>query len=98
MLEKVVAFLLSLFEEMKRYCLVKFPNEKNEIAVINIRWIDGDFCLWPPAKDRKSLRNLVEKGAILTENWKKVKCDVIASFGKYLPTEISCQRCRRYLS
>ncbi len=65
----------------KEFYIIKFPNEKDAIAVVPALWIEDKMCYWPPSLSNTS--SLAKKKAQpVKETWEKHVFEVIKGFGK----------------
>lgn len=66
---------------MDEFCVVKFPDESDAVAVVWKGWILGDKCYWP--KFSKHITKLVKnKTEVDVESWEPCKVKLIHSFRK----------------
>ena len=66
-----------------KYSVVHFVEE-NSVEAVPVIWLSADkkHCLWPNAKDKKSIRRLKKKSSPPGSDWTTYAIRILGTYGK----------------
>lgn len=62
-----------------QYVVVKFPEEDDSVAIVHKKWMNGNFCMWPP--EMKNIHSLLISGVTPGPEWMQLPCIEVQAFG-----------------
>ncbi|GBM44142.1 hypothetical protein AVEN_93781-1, partial [Araneus ventricosus] len=74
--------LVHLAEDVRRFHVVKFPDE-NSVTVVPCSWVDGDMCAWPPFKSLKRIEDCVKNLRDPDPSWQRIRVFIMKSTDSY---------------
>ncbi|GBM58382.1 hypothetical protein AVEN_185486-1 [Araneus ventricosus] len=74
--------LVHLAEDVRRFHVVKFPDE-NSVTVVPCSWVDGDMCAWPPFKSLKRIEDCVKNLRDPDPSWQRIRVLIMKSTDSY---------------
>ncbi|XP_064462162.1 uncharacterized protein LOC135372484 [Ornithodoros turicata] len=70
-------------EGSPKYWIVKFPEERNSIAIVHATWMQNGKCAWPNEKDPRRLQQITMKGLKPQSSWLTYDCTRVFAFDTY---------------
>ncbi|XP_064474077.1 uncharacterized protein LOC135388439 isoform X2 [Ornithodoros turicata] len=67
----------------RRFTIVKFPNEENQVAVVPSSWVVDTSCFWPPEKEQRKVGLYVRKEKAPGTHWQFLDCEQMETYGTY---------------